>query len=115
MPSLIENVLGFNAFCSFNADAGAPAFFTQRGFANPGFTRNGAGDYTLTLQDGVNTQTQGVVLMGVQNNAPALISVEFLTTTTLRVRTLSATTATPPVLAAADVDFWLMVMEAGPN
>ena len=109
MPTLAQNVLGFTAFCSFNADAAAAAFFVQRGFANPGFVRNGVGDYTLTLQDGVNTQTQGMVLQGIQNNAAAMIAVEFLTTTTIRVRTLTS------AAAAADIDFWLVVLEAGPN
>lgn len=108
MPSLIENVLGFNAFCSFNADV-APAFFVQRGFANPGFTRNGAGDYTLILQDGVNMQTQGVVLHGMQNATAGMMAVEVLTTTTLRVRTLNSAGV------ATDIDFWLVILEAGPN
>lgn len=107
MPSLVENVLGFNAFCSFDAAVGA-SFNVQRGFANPGFLRNGAGDYTLTLQDGVNAQTQGVVLQGIQGAVAGCIAVEFLTTTTIRVRT------TDNAGAATDLDFWLLVMEAGP-
>ena len=109
MPSLVENVLGYNAFCSFNADAVTPAFFVQRGFANPGFIRNGAGDYTFTMQDGVNMQTQGVVLQGLQSNTAGMMAVEVLTTTTLRVRTLNSAGV------AADLDFWLTVMEAGPT
>lgn len=107
MPTLAPNVLGFTAFCSFNADAAAAAFFVQRGFTS--FVRNGVGDYTLTLTDGVNSQTQGMVHGTVQNNAAAMIGVEFLTTTTLRVRTLTS------AAAAADIDFWLFVMESGPN
>jgi hypothetical protein len=109
MPSLTGNVLGYAAFCSFNTDAVTPAFFVQRGFANPGFVRNGTGDYTLTLEDGVNMQTQGVVLMGLQNSTAGMIAVEVLTTTTLRVRTLNS------AAAATDIDFWLTVMESGPN
>jgi hypothetical protein len=108
MPSLTGSVLGLAGFCSFNADAAAAAFFVQRGFANPGFVRNGVGDYTLTLQDGVNSQTQGVVTCGLQSAASGMISVEFLTTTTLRVRTFTGANA------AADIDFWLSVQEAGP-
>jgi len=109
MTTLAQNVLGTNAFCSFNADAAAPAFFVQRGFANPGFVRNGLGDYTLTLTDGVQMSTQGIVQATCQNNASAMIAVEVLTTTTLRVRTLTS------AAAAADIDFWLEVKETGPN
>ena len=112
MPSLSPNVLGATAMCSFNADAAAAAFFVQRGFANPGFLRNGAGDYTLTLQDGVNSQTQAVVLQGIQNATPGALAVEFLTTTTIRVRTFSLTAV--PAIAAADLDFWLAIFEIGP-
>lgn len=113
MSSLAQNTLGFNAFCSFNADAAAAAFFVQRGFTSPGFVRNGVGDYTLTLVNGVDMTNQGVVQATVQNNAPGIIGVEVLTTTTLRVRTFSATTV--PAIAAADLDFWLQVFETGPS
>lgn len=108
MSSTAGQVLGAIA-CSFDADAAAPKFFGQRGFANPGFTRNGVGDYTLVLQDGVNIQTQGVCTHGLQANAPGMMAVEFLTTTTLRVRTLNS------AAAAADLDFWLAIQEMGPN
>lgn len=108
MPSLSQNTLGFNAFCSFNADAAAAAFFVQRGFTSPGFLRNGVGDYTFTLSDGVNMQTQGVVLGALQNATAGMMAVEVLTTTTFRVRTLNS------AAAATDIDFWITVYEAGP-
>ena len=111
MPSLISNVVGLNAFASFNADAAAAAFFVQRGFAS--FVRNGVGDYTFTLSNGVDMTNQGVVSATPNNNAPAAIAVEVLTTTTFRVRTFSLTTV--PAVAAADIDFWLQVFESGPN
>lgn len=113
MSSLSQNVLGFNAFASFNADAAAAAFFVQRGFASPGFVRNGVGDYTFTLSNGVDMTNQGIVQATIQNNAPGIIGVEVLTTTTFRVRVFSATTV--PAIAAADLDFWLQVYETGPN
>jgi hypothetical protein len=109
MSMLSGQIMGIIAACSFNADPATPGYNVQRGFANPGFVRNGAGDYTLTLQDGVNTQTQGVVTGALQGNAPGMLAVEFLSTTTVRVRTLNSAGA------AADLDFWLSVQEIGPN
>lgn len=111
MPSLIANVVGLNAFCSFNADAAAAAFFVQRGFAS--FVRNGVGDYTFTLSTGVDMTNQGVVGITLGGAIPGGCSVEVLTTTTFRVRTFSLTVV--PAVAAADIDFWVQVFETGPN
>lgn len=111
MPSLASNVTGLNAFCSFNADAAAAAFSVQRGFAS--FVRNGVGDYTFTISTGVDMTTQGVVMLTINNNAFASGAVEVLTTTTFRVRT--CTTTAVPAVAAADVDFWIVIFETGPN
>lgn len=110
MPSLASNVMGLNAFCSFNADAAAAAFLVQRGFAS--FVRNGVGDYTFTLSTGVDMSTQGNVSVSINNNAFAAAAVEVLTTTTFRVRTCTMTAV--PAVAAADVDFWITVFETGP-
>lgn len=111
MPSLISTVVGLNAFCSFNADGAAPAFLVQRGFAS--FTRNGVGDYTFTLSQGVDLSAQGLVSVTAQGATVASCAVEILTSTTFRLRTFTLTTA--PAIAAAEVDVWITVSETGPS
>lgn len=112
MPTLAHNVYGTLAACSFDA-AAAPAFFVQRGFANPGFLRNGAGDYTMTLQDGANLQTEAIVKCGLGGAVGnAMVAVEVLTTTTMRVRSFVSGGAGADV--ATDIDFWLEVEKISP-
>lgn len=112
MPTLSPTVYGMHAAGSLDAAAGA-AWFVQRGFANPGFLRNGAGDYTLTLQDGANLQTEAIVKVGLGGAiGNAMVAAEVLTTTTLRVRTFTSGGAGADV--AADVDFWIEVQKIAP-
>lgn len=91
-------------------------YFNQRGFTeasddNP--LANGVGDVTLSLTNGVAFDNC-LITTGVNDNAFAAISVEFLTTTTLRTRTCSISTATPPVVAAANLNYWITVDEFSP-
>lgn len=103
MPSLYPTVVGTFAAASFDADAAAPAFRFQRGFANPGFVRSALGVYTFTLLDGVNLATEAVVKAGVNQNASGMIAVEVISTTSFAVRTFTGANA------AADIDFWVEV------
>lgn len=50
----IETSNVVHAAANVNADAVAPAFVVQRGFT--ALVRNGVGDYTLTLEQGVGTE-----------------------------------------------------------
>lgn len=104
MSNLSGQVYG-DICCSFNADA-SPAFFLNRGFSST-IVRTGVGDYTLALADGagVNLQTGACVRSAIQGATPGMISVEPLTVTTMRVRTLNAAGA------AADLDFWLDIQQ----
>jgi hypothetical protein len=106
MPSLAGMVYGLLAACSFDA-AASPAFLVQRGFA-AAITRTGVGDYTLTLSDGCNFNTEAVVYTGLNGNAGGFLSVEPLTTTTCRVRIFNA------AAAAADIDFWMAIQKIAP-
>lgn len=108
MPSLYPTVVGTFAAASFDADAAAAAFRVQRGFANPGFSRTGAGDYTFTLLDAINLSTEAVCKAGINQNASGMVAIEPLTTTTMRVRTFTGANA------AADIDFWLEVNKYSP-
>lgn len=101
MPTLANTVYGILAACSFNADP-APAYLMNRGFA-AAITRTGAGDYTLTLDQGVNFLTECIADASIQGSTPGMIAVEPLTTTTCRIRTLNAAGA------ATDLDFYLSI------
>lgn len=112
MSTLAPNVYGTLAAGSLDAAVGA-AWFVQRGFANPGFLRNGAGDYTLTLQDGANLQTEAIVKCGLGGAiGNSMVAVEVLTTTTMRVRSFTSGGAGADV--AADIDFWIEVQKIAP-
>lgn len=97
---------GVHAMCSFDADAAAAAFRNQRGFAS--FVRNGAGDYTLTLSDGI-IQNQACIQCTTNSGTVAASDAQWVTATTIRVKT--ATDAG----AATDMDFSIQVFDLGPN
>lgn len=99
---------GARAVCNFDADAAAPAFRQQRGFTGAaGITRNGAGDYTLTLTEEIGANA---MLFATTNaGAGAMIDAVRASATTVRVRSLSS------AAMAADNDFCLMILELGPN
>ena len=94
-----------------DSDAAAPVYRSQRGFASTAITRNGAGDYTLTLGQAYDS-TLTKVLATVIGPALHTISVEWASSTTLRVRTTTITAV--PAIAAADLDFNVEVQEMGP-
>lgn len=109
MASLKIDVKGELAFMYLNA-ANPPVIRNQRGYVSALPTRNGAGDYTLTLQtDNGAAQNEMQVAATISQNAPGALGVEFLTTTTHRVRTFSLTTV--PAIAAADIDFWIRISQ----
>ncbi len=97
MTTLNSTVYGAVA-CSFKADPATPGFRIQRGFASPGFTRNGVGDYTLQMlaDGGLNCQvggslTFGLVPGGTISPNPAIINVTPVDSLTFRVRTWGVT------------------------
>lgn len=103
--------MGILAAGNFNADAEDPGFLWQRGFASDtAFVRNGAGDYTLTLQNGLNDATQGLAQVTIKGATPGCVAVTFPTTTTIRVKTTDPAQEVP----AADLGFYIEVHEIGP-
>lgn len=106
MPTLAATIYGILAACSFDA-AAAPAFFVNRGFT-AAITRTGPGDYTLTLDQGVNLLTECTIDATLGGSVVGMIAVEPLTTTTLRVRTVNA------AAAATDIDFYLKLTRIAP-
>ncbi len=97
---------GLHAACSFDADAAAAAFRNQRGFTS--FVRNGAGDYTLTMTDGIG-QAQAAIQATTNAGAASIIDAQWVTATTLRIRT------TTSGAVATDLDFSIAVFDLGPN
>ena len=108
MSSLAENVQGFHALASVLG--GNPATFVrQRGFA-AAVLRNGVGDHTFTLTEGLDLAGgNGVCLSGLNGVVAGQLAVEVVSATQLRVRTLDA------AAAPADLSFWLALMPIGPN
>lgn len=104
MSNLSEQVYG-KLIGSVDGGA-APVFFLNRGFVDA-ITRNGAGDYTLTIStgQGCDLQTGALVTLTVGGATPLISSVEVLTTTTFRCR--FETNAG----VATDTDFWVSVQQ----
>jgi hypothetical protein len=100
---------GLHAVCNFDADAAAPVFRNQRGFTGAaGVTRNGAGDYTLTLSDGI-AQAQSCIVANTNAGAASIIDAQWVTATTIRIRT------TTSGAVATDLDFSVVIHDMGPN
>ena len=107
MPAtLCVEVRGFAALANMTAQVG-PVFTLNRGFVSPP-VRNGAGDYTLTLQEGI---TLNEAQPEVQPLSALFVSasVELVTPTTLRVRTFDAAGA------ALESNFAIRVLNVGPS
>jgi len=110
----ITNTDALQAACAFDADAAAPAFFSQTGFS--GFVRNGAGDYTLTLDRPYVSASRAPVILASLSGPQSLaasnkISAFFASANTIRVNTLQSNESVDPVTGAlADVDFNLLVV-----
>ena len=106
--SLDGTVQGYHAICNFDADAAAAAFRRQRGFT--ALLRNGAGDYTLTLQDAIDLANgDGVVMASLNAAAAGMVAVSVVSATQIRVKTLDS------AAMAADSDFNLLIARIGPN
>ncbi len=114
--SLAQTILGTKACAWVDSDAAAPTYRRSRGFAvGTAIVRNGAGDYTLTLSDALDTAATGDVLLsgGCNHNAFAALAIELASATTLRTRTAVLTAV--PAVTATDLDFWIKIEEMGPN
>lgn len=108
MSSMTENVQGYHALASVTG--GNPATYNrQRGFA-AAIVRNGAGDHTLELKEGLDLAGgNGVCLGGLNADQAGQIGIQVVDATHLRVRTMDAAGV------AADLSFWLALMPIGPN
>jgi len=107
--SLNQNSMGDLAFGI--VDASVPEFDMNRGFA-AAITDNGAGDLSLTVSNAQAFDTAAIVQVTPLGAIPTVVAVEVVSTTVLRVRTLTATVV--PVIAAADVDYWIRVTPVSP-
>lgn len=101
-PFLTETIL---ADCEINGSAGAGAAF-QRNFGFASFVRNGAGDYSLTLNFATDVASDGYSSYVLDVGATALV-LQRVSPTVIRVRTF-----TDPA-ALVDVDFGLRVHRFG--
>jgi hypothetical protein len=97
---------GPQAAAAVAVNGGVPSFNRQRGFQNA-IADNGVGDLTLTLTEPLDTDLEGCVVTGLQNNAIGNIAVESVDATHLRIRTFSGGVAT-------DLHFWIMVWRLPP-
>lgn len=114
MSTLQGNVYGSLAVASV-APLTPGAFLDQRGFDDLFY--NGPGDVTLTLENGCDPDKL-IVRTGPNHNLGThfvTISVEPLTTTTMRVRSSGYTAAQPPLYAAATGPFWIEIDQFSPT
>lgn len=107
------NIYGTLAMAHVNGEA--PAFLDQRGFDD--IVESSTGNYVLTLTNGCDLIHAGMIQMGFDHGTPlfSVGAVEVVTSTAIRVRTASITTATPPVVAAANLMFWIKLSQFSPN
>jgi hypothetical protein len=107
--TLVGTIRGLFAIGNVTAQVG-PVYTAMRGFVSPPL-RNGAGDYTLTLQDGLTLNTDGGGTAKVQayGATPACTSVEQVDATHLRVRTTDAAGA------ALEANFGIEIQDVGPQ
>lgn len=106
--TLVGTIRGLFACANVTAQVG-PLLTNSRGFS--GVARNGAGDYTLTMQDGLTLlgDNGGIAKVQTYGATPGLNSVEQLSPTTLRVRTLDAAGA------ALEANFGIQIQDVGPQ
>lgn len=104
-------VYGWHAAASVLGAGGGGTYDRQRGFTgNAGITRNGAGDYTLTLSDAIDTTPAQHMLIGsTADGAAAAIDAVIATATTIRCRTSAG------AQVATDMRFAVLVWDFGPN
>lgn len=104
--TLVSSVRGILAIGNVTAQVG-PVYSLNRGFVSPPL-RNGAGDYTLTLQDGANLQSEAQVAGQVYGVGDSTLNIEILTVTTFRVRTFTGG-------VAAELNFGVAIQDVGPS
>ena len=106
--TLVGTVRGLFGIGNLNAQVN-PFLTASRGFVLPP-TRNGVGDHTLTLKDGLvlNDDGGGVCLVTPYGSIPVLCSVEQLNPTQLRVRT------SEPDGDPIDVNLGILIQDVGP-
>lgn len=107
MGNLNAVAQGDLALASVVVTAGVPAFGVSRGFS--GLVDNGIGDYSLTLDQAQALNTAGIVMATINGVAPAEISVEVVSPTSVRVRVLN--NAGAPV----DSSFWIRITPVSPQ
>jgi len=106
MSTLANTVYGVVACGNVDGDAAATAFRGQRGCVS--VARSAIGAYLLTLDTGINLQTEAAVMATLQGLAGGRIAVNVVSTTTFTVSTFDAAGA------AADLDFWFSVARFAP-
>jgi len=110
MPgTLVGTVRGLFAIANVVNNGVAAAYNSSRGFLGPP-VRNGLGDVTLTLQDGLllNSDGGGTAKVTVYGAVPLQSSVEQVDSTHLRVRTNAAGDPT-------DAGFSIELQDVGPT
>lgn len=108
MPAtLVGTVRGLFACANLTAQVG-PFLTNNRGFV--GAVRNGAGDYTLELQQGLTLQGDngGIAMLTPYGATPACYSIEQVDATHLRCRTFDAGGL------ALEANFGIMIQDVGP-
>jgi hypothetical protein len=83
--------------------AASPAWLNRRGFSGAAPTRNGAGDYTLTLTEGVDA-TNIQVFVTLEKATVGFAGYTIVSDTQIRIYTFDGTPA------AADTDFSILVL-----
>ena len=110
MPSRVGLVFGYRAVCTFQGTAGGGAYLKARGFTVATFTRNAAGDYSLTVDEALDTTgaEHGFLGLGSNGAVGTTMDVAIVSATVIRVRTGVASTLT-------DMIFTLAIVDIGPN
>lgn len=109
--SLNANAQGDLALACVNA--ATPEFLANQGFS--GIVDNGVGDLTLTLVNQANLTAQAIVQVTAAGTLAVAFSATADSTTGIRIRCWTLTVAVPPVIAAADVTFWVRITPLAPQ
>lgn len=108
MGTLQANSQGELAMCSVTVAAGVPTLTANRGFAS--IVDNGAGDFTLNLDNAQALNTAGNVQATCGGAIFAAITVEVVTATSIRCRTWDAAGA-----ALDNINFWVRICPVSPQ
>ena len=96
MPNRLSLVAGYRAVCTFQGTSGGGQYLKARGFTVSTFTRNGAGDYSLTVDEALDTTDASEGFIGIPSNGAvgSTMDVAIVSATVIRVRTGVASTLT---------------------